>query len=184
MSTFDLVLIILLGIGTFKGYGRGFIVEIFSFIAFFVGLYLALELTIPVSNELFGGSNYFEIASIFVFIVLFIFLSMAIKVGAKALKNAIDMTLFGSLDNIAGAVIGILKWAFVLSVIFWVFESVGFDLTDRYADETILFPYIVHIAPAVFEWLSYILPFLKDMIDSLENMPKKNNTFMTFLIVL
>lgn len=103
---------------------------------------------------------------------------MLIKLGAKALKGAIDLTLFGSVDNLAGALAGILKWAFILSIVFWVFESVGFDLVEKHVDNTLLFPYIVGIGPTVFEWVGYILPFIQDLIDSMEQLPKENSYVM------
>ncbi|MEP1034317.1 CvpA family protein [Ekhidna sp.] len=180
MGTFDIVLLVVLGFGAVKGYMHGFIIELFSFIAFFVGLLLALELTIPVTTNLFGDSNYFEIIAVAVFIILFILLSLAIKMGAKAFKKAIDMTIFGTLDNAAGAVAGLLKWAFILSIVFWVFESVGFDLVETYADDTLLFPYIVGIGPTVFEWVGYVIPFVQDLIDSMENMPNAA-TYVTLI---
>ncbi|MEP0986070.1 CvpA family protein [Ekhidna sp.] len=181
METLDIILLILLGLGAVKGYTRGFIVEVFSFVAFFIGLFLALELTIPVATGLFGNSDYFEVSAVLVFIGLFILLSLAIKVGAKALKNIIDMTLFGTLDNLVGAIAGAFKWAFIISIIFWVFDSVGFDLEDRYAQDAIIFPYIVDIGPTVFEWLGQLIPFIKDLIDSLETLPKGKSSLMTFL---
>lgn len=165
-----------------KGYLRGFIVELFSFIAFVVGLLLALELTVPVSKNLFGGSSYFEVIAVVVFIVLFILLSMAIKLGAKAIKKALDMTIFGTMDNVAGAIAGLFKWAFILSIIFWVLESVGFNLVEKYADKTVVFPYIVGIGPTVFEWLGYVIPFIQDLIDSMEDMSQSRATYVSLPI--
>ncbi|WP_425389860.1 CvpA family protein [Ekhidna sp.] len=178
METLDIIILALLGLGAFKGYTRGFIVEVCSFAAFFIGLFLALELTIPVSKGLFGGSSYFEIAAVLVFIGLFVLLSLAIKAGAKALKSMIDMTIFGSLNNLVGAFAGVVKWAFIISIVFWVFESVGFEIQRRYADDTIIFPYIVDIGPTIFEWLSQVLPFIRDLIDSMDNLPEKD-TYIT-----
>ena len=150
MGTFDIILLIFLGLGAVKGYANGFIVEFLTFIAFFIGLFLALELTVPVSLSLFEGRDYFDVGAVIVFIALFILLSLAIKAGAKALKKVIDMTIFGSIDNLMGAFAGAIKWAFVLSVIFWVLDSVGFEIEERYAANAIIFPYIVGIGPTFF----------------------------------
>ena len=179
MGTFDIAILVILGIGAVKGYMRGFIVELFSLIAFILGLLLALELTIPVARNLFAENNYFDVIAVVVFIALFILLSMLIKLGAKAIKKALDMTIFGTLDNAAGAIAGILKWAFILSVVFWVFDSVGFDLVESYADKTVLFPYIVGIGPTVFEWLSYVIPFVQDLIDSMQDLPKNRESYVS-----
>lgn len=176
MSTFDIILLIFLGFGAFKGYANGFIVEVISFIAFFIGLFLSLELTIPVSTYFFEGSQYFDFVAILVFVGLFILLTLLIKVGAKAAKAAIDLTFFGSVDNIAGALAGAFKWAFVISVIIWVFDSVGFDIGRRYADDAIIFPYIVALGPKVFDGLGYLIPVLRDLIDSMESLPNANSS--------
>lgn len=179
MSTFDIILLIVIALGGVKGYKNGFIIELFSFLAFFIGLFLALELTVPVSVNLFGDSSYFDVAAILVFFGLFLLLTLAIKAGAKAMKNMIDMTIFGSLDNLVGAFAGAFKAAFIISIVFWVFESVGFDLIERYADDTFIFPYIVDIGPTVFGWISEVIPFFRDLIDSMEQMPKGKDTFIT-----
>ena len=182
MNTIDIVILVILGFGAFKGYSRGFIVESLSFLAFFLGLFLALEFTIPTTEWLFGSTSYHELASILIFIALFILLSLAIKAGAKVLKGIIDTTIFGTLDNLIGAVAGVLKWIFVLSIIIWVFDSVGFDIEDRYAADAVIFPYIVDIGPGIFHWLSKIMPFIQDLIDSLENMPQKDDGLMTSIV--
>ncbi len=182
MSTFDIVILVILGFGTFKGYTRGFIVEFFSFLAFFIGLFVALELTVPVAEWLFRNSSFFELLSILVFIALFILLSLAIKAGARILKGMIDATIFGALDNVVGALAGMIKWIFILSIITWVFDSVGFNIEDRYASDAVIFPYIVDIGPKIFSWLSEILPFIQDLIDSLENMSKKDDSLMTNVV--
>ncbi|MEP1094316.1 MAG: CvpA family protein [Cyclobacteriaceae bacterium] len=182
MESFDIILLVLLGFGGVKGFQQGFIVAVFSFFAFFVGLFIALEFTIPVSLYLFGSSSFFDIGAVVVFIALFILLSFLIKLGAKAIKNIVDFTFFGTLDNAFGAVAGIVKSAFVLSIVFWVFDSVGFDLVSRYSDGTVIFPYIVGIGPTVFEWLSGLLPFIEDLIDMMKDLPGSKDSVLTLLV--
>ena len=182
MSTFDIILAVLLLLGAFKGYRQGFIVEVFSFLAFFIGLFVALKLTIPVSLSLFGESNFFSLATVIVFIMLFLVLSFGIRVLAKALKNLIDFTFFGTLDNLFGAVAGLLKWAFIISIVFWLFDSVGYDIVGRYGQDTVIFPYIIDIGPMVFHWLSSLMPFIRDLIDSMESLPQNNESYHTFFL--
>ena len=163
---------------------RGFIVESLSFLAFFIGLFLALELTVPVSEWFFQNSSFFELLSILVFIALFVLLSLVIKAGAKVIKGIVDTTLFGAVDNLIGALAGTIKWAFIMSIIFWVFDSVGYNIKERYASDTIIFPYIVNIGPEIFHWLSKLLPFVQDLIDSLENMSQKSNELITEVVLM
>ena len=175
-------MLVLLGVSAVKGYTNGFIVELFSLLAFFVGLFLALELTIPVSLKFFGKSDYFDIISILVFIGLFIVLSFLIKTGARLLKKAIDITPFGILDNIVGAISGVFKMALIISVILWVCSSVGVDFQKSYANESIIFPYLVVIGPSVFEAIGHLIPIIQDLIDSMDNIPKTKDTFISVLM--
>ncbi len=179
MNTFDIVILVIVAFGIIKGYMRGFIVEFLSFIAFFLGLFLALELTVPVASWLFKNSSFSEVKSILVFIGLFVLLSIGIKLGAKIIKGMVDATIFGRLDNLVGALAGGLKWAFLISIVVWVSSSVGIDLVERYGSDAIILPYIVDVGPEAFHWLSKSLPFIRDLIDSLENLTSRSNELMT-----
>ncbi len=181
MGFFDIILLILLGLGGIRGFRNGFIVEALSFFAFFIGLFIALEFTIPVTLSLFGSSSFFDLIAIVVFILLFVLLSFLIKLGAKSMKNVVDFTLLGVVDNFFGAVAGVFKSAFIISIIFWVIESVGVDVVDRYSDDTVIFPYIVGMGPTVFEWLSGLIPLIRDLIDTMESLPANKDSVLTML---
>ena len=181
MNTVDIVLLAILGFGAVKGYLNGFIVEIASFFGFFIGLILALQLTIPVTTWLFSGSDYFDFIAVGVFISLFILLTVGIKMGAKLLKKMIDVTIFGTLDNLVGAVTGLLKWGFLVSMLAWVFESVGFSFHSQLTEESSIFPYLAKIGPAIFGWLGNIIPFFQDLIDTLDSIPSSKEEYLTFV---
>lgn len=181
MSTADIIILVILGFGVVKGYLNGFIVEVVSFLGFFVGLILALQLTIPVTTWFFSGSNYYDLIAIVVFVALFFLLSISLKMGAKILKRAIDVTIFGTVDNVIGALTGAIKWGVLISMIAWIFDSVGFDLNEKFMDDSLIFPYIVKIGPAIFSWLGGIIPFIQDLIDSLKSIPSSKGDYMTFV---
>lgn len=170
----------ILGFGAIKGYLNGFIVEVVSFLGFFIGLILSLQLTIPVTTWLFSGGDYYDLFSILVFIALFILLSIGIKMGARLLKRMIDVTIFGTVDNIVGGVTGIIKWGFIVSMIAWVFESVGFTFQGNITDDSLIFPYISRVGPVVLEWIGNSIPFIQELIDSLESIPSKDD-YLTFV---
>lgn len=180
MNTADIVILVILGFGAVKGYLHGFIVEVFSFLGFFIGLILALQLTIPVTAEFFSDSGFFDLISIGVFVALFILLSVGIRMGARILKKMIDVTLFGTIDNMVGAVAGLLKWAFLVSMIAWVFDSVGFEFQQNLVTNSLIFPYIVGIGPWIFGWLGDIIPFIHDLIDSMDSIKESKDTYLTF----
>lgn len=181
MNYLDIFFIVVFILGAIKGYMKGLIIEVFSFLAFFVGLFVSIELTIPVANRFFSSSDYFQIYTIAVFIMLFLAAVLIINLLAKALKKVLDLTFIGLFDNILGALAGVFKWAFIISVFFWVFDSIGLRLPGDQSDDSLIYPIIQNIGPATFEWLSNMLPFIQDMIDSLKNIGDKHKGVYTFL---
>lgn len=149
--------------------------EIFSFLAFFVGLFLATELTIPVANGFFGSNGYFQVVVIGVFVSLFLIATILVNLIAKILKKAFQLAMLGTLDQILGTVVGMTKWAFIVSMFFWFFGSVGIHVPKEMEGSSIIFPYIAGFG----EWLGGALPFAKDMIDSLKDIGEKGKTMYT-----
>ncbi len=147
---------------------KGLIVEVFSFLAFFVGLFAAIELTIPIATKFFNTSEYFQLLTVAVFIALFLVAVLIINLGAKTIKKVVDLTFLGFLDNILGSLAGVFKWAFIVSVFFWVFDSIGVHLPAEQSEGSMVFPIIEALGPKTFAILGEILPFLHDMMDSLK----------------
>lgn len=179
MNYLDIFFLVLFGLGAIKGFLKGLIVEVFSFLAFFVGLFLSLELTIPVAENFFGGGDYFQFFTVIVFIGLFLVSVLGVNLLAKILKKALDLTFLGFFDNALGAVIGVFKWAFILSVFFWVFDSIGLRAPGQYTDTSKIYPLIENLGPATFEWISNFLPFVREMLDSLRNIGEKQKSVFT-----
>ena len=179
MNYLDIFFIAVIAIGAVKGYMKGLVVEIFSFLAFFIGLFVAIKLTIPVANRFFDSADYFQLITVAVFIGLFIAVILIINIIAKALKKVLDLTFLGLFDNILGALAGVFKWVFIISVFFWVFDSIGLRLPDEQSKGSLIYPIIERLGPTVFAWVSNMLPFIQDMIDSLKNISDKHKGVYT-----
>ena len=181
MSTADIVILILLGLGAVRGYRQGFVVEAFSLVAFFLGIIIALHLTIPVTARFFAESSFFEIIAVLVFISLFVLLSVGIKLGGRAIKSALDVTILGSIDSLVGGLTGVLKWAFLVSVVFWILDSVGVGFQQEFVTDSLIFPYIVNVAPQVLEWVGELIPAINNLLDSINEISKSRKPFVTIV---
>lgn len=162
---------------------KGFVMEIFSFVGFFAGLFAAIKLTVPLSNSFIQDTEYFQLLTVGVFIVLFVIVVLIVGLLGKILKKAIDITFLGFFDNLLGAIASVFKWAFIFSVIIWVFDSIGMRLSPEWQDESLIYPFVEVIGPKTFEWVSKVMPFVKDMIDSLENIGDKSQSIYSFLYI-
>ena len=112
MSILDIVLLIILALGAFSGFRKGFVMEIVSILAFIlaiIGSFKLLQEGMTFMQEQFDVSG--KLLPYLTFIIIFILIILVVNLLGKALKKILDMTLLGSFDNLAGAVIGLFKWA-------------------------------------------------------------------------
>ena len=173
MNYLDLFLIFVLLFSAYKGYQKGLLIAIFSLMAFFLGLFMAIKFTVPISVSFFSKSVYFEWIAIVIFIAIFSILIFGIHLLSKALKIILDFTPFGIFDNILGAGLNIFKISFVLSMLFWVSDSLGIDFSNEYINNSIILDYIIPIAPKSFELIGFFVPKFKEIFDMLDLL--KNN---------
>lgn len=179
MNYLDIFFVAVFVLGAIKGYVKGLIVEVFSFLAFFIGLFMAIELTIPISSLLFRDSGFFQVITVLVFMGLFLVIVVLINLTGRFIKKAVNIVFLGLVDNVLGSIAAIFKWTFILSVMIWVFGSVGFTLPKNLTEGSFCYSYVQFMGPEVFDWLSRVLPFIREMIDSLENIGDRNPSSFT-----
>ena len=165
MNYLDLFLILILLFSAYKGYQKGLLIAIFSLIAFFLGLFMAIKFTVPISVSFFSESIYFEWIAIAIFTLIFSLLIFGIHLLSRALKMILDFTPFGILDNILGAGLNIFKISFVLSILFSLSDSLGIDFSNGYINNSIVLAYIIPIAPKSFEIIGFFIPHFKEIFD-------------------
>ncbi len=174
MNYVDIFLLVILVLGAIRGYSKGLIIELFSLIAFFFGLFGAIKFSGPIAAVFFSESDFYTIGLVGVFIILFIALSVLINMIAKLLKKGVDLVFLGWLDNILGAILGILKWGFLVSMLVLMLKAGGMLLPEKDLDNSRIYPYIERIGPNAFNTLDSIFPFLENFIDSIDQEKKKH----------
>ena len=117
MSTADIVLIAIILIGAFSGYREGFLMELFSLGAILLGVLGGFKLM--GYAMIFLAKNFDvdqKILPYAAFAAVFIAILILVRMMGKLIKLSIDKTFLGSIDQAAGAGLGLLKAAFMLSV--------------------------------------------------------------------
>lgn len=167
MNYVDIFLVVILGLGAVRGYSKGLIIELFSFIAFFVGLFVAIKFSGPVATVFFGGSDFYGLAVIGVFVLLFITLSVAINLVAKLIKKGVNLIFLGWFDNLLGAVLGILKWGFLVSILIMILNAINLTLPEADLESSRIFPLVEPIGLMAFRMMESIFPSIKEFMDSI-----------------
>lgn len=169
MSIVDIIIFGLLVLGAFSGFKKGLILELLALLAFIIailgGFYL-MHLGVDfLSNQFELNGKFLPILSFF---LIFVSIIVLVNFIGKALKKVIDMTPFGSLDNVAGAVLGAVKWAFGLSILLWIISFTGFQ-SISFLKNSQLIPYLEPVAPVVFEYVSFVIPVVSEIFSSIED---------------
>ena len=166
-----MVILVLLLFGAYRGYKKGLMMEVIAILAFILAIIGSFKLLHAGMDFL---DRHFEISGkllpYIAFIVIFIVIIILVNMLGKWIKKLLDMTLLGSFDNVAGAIIGILKWAFGISVLIWITISFDVNLSEKWSEGALLYPWVEAFAPKVVQWISSVFPFLEGLYDMVREM--------------
>lgn len=96
------------------------------------------------------------------FLFIFILIVVGVTIIGKLLKASIGKTILGTVDEAMGAILGVFKWLFMLSVMLWILDSLEWSPGSDWTDNSILYPYATLFATELAGWVSGVLPFFKE----------------------
>ncbi len=158
MNFIDLIFCIPLVWGIYKGFTKGFIIEIASFIAFALGIWGGIKFSDFIAHKLTEQfdwhSTYLPIIS---FVIVFLAIIIAVFFVAKLVQKIIEGMALSALNKIAGAIVGFLKFALIISVFIFVIDAIEKSyplISFKSKEESLLYKPIGKIAPALIPSLS------------------------------
>ncbi len=104
------------------------------------------------------------------FMLVFVGTIWAVYALGKLIKKTLSLTPFGTFDNFAGAILGLAKWAFGLSMIIWLLQSFQFTLPEKLVSNSYIFPILEGFAPMVVSMVAKFLPFAGDLFFNIKDM--------------
>ncbi len=167
MPYLDIILLLPLLWGMFRGFRRGFIIEVCTLMALILGIYgaatfgdLGADYLVQEFNTEAHLSMVLSFALLFIGIVILVFLF------GKMLESVIKLVALGLVNKIFGLVFGLAKFTLIMSGLLFIWN--GFPLTKdviprEWKNNSYLFEPLSDIAPAIY-------PVLKeqDWTDKLE----------------
>ncbi len=163
MSKADIGIAIILAIGAFLGFKRGFLMELVFLLAIVLGIFVGFKLMgwgVTYLAEHFHADT--AVLPYLSFILIFIIVMVLVLFLGKRFKNSLDKTFLGRIDAVAGAGLGVIKYAFSLSVAIWLIESIHISLPSTWTEQSTLYPLVAKVAPAVSSFFGDFLPFFKE----------------------
>jgi membrane protein required for colicin V production len=178
MEILDIILILPLIYGAWKGFQKGFVMELFTILALVVGLYAAFNF----SDQF---SKYMEFAKVdhsympaLSFLVLFLAVGAMVYFGGKALEQVLKIAQLSTINKVVGASLGLLKWLYVSACVLMFFVSL--DKNEKVIKKTNKensFMYAINSGV-----LKYSLPGVKhtDMLNVIEIQQTANEAKLTY----
>lgn len=165
----DIVFAILMVIAIYKGYSRGLIVAVFSFIAVTLGLAAALKLstvTALYAQEHWGmHTRWLPVLS---FIALFVGVVFAVRFGATLIQKMVEAAMLGWLNKLGGIILYSAIFIIVYSILLWIANEL-YWLSPELKMQSVVYPYIEHLGPVVMNLWGKIVPVFKDMFENLQS---------------
>lgn len=124
MDFLDILLGIPLLWAIYKGFTKGFMVEVASLAGLILGIYFAIHFSnfsTDFLREVFGfNGRYLHFIA---FVLTFLVVLGVMHLLGKVLEKMVEMVAMGYMNRIAGAVFSIAKTAFVLSILLFLLNS-------------------------------------------------------------
>ncbi|WP_291778757.1 CvpA family protein [Cecembia sp.] len=169
MEAIDIFILVFLAIGAYSGYKQGLFISILSIVAFIIALILAFHLMDWGAQHLAEHVTELTFVLPFIaFIMIFLGVILIIRGLAYLVKKTLDFTILGSVDNIAGGVLGVLKTAFILSFFLWIADSLEFKITNEWIADSKSYPLIQPLAPVVISFLDDYTPIISEAVQSIQ----------------
>jgi membrane protein required for colicin V production len=159
----DILIAIILAIGTFLGYQRGFLLELFFLLAIVLGVFIGFKLMGAGVDYLTKEFNADQTMLPYIsFAIIFLLVMVVVSLIGRVIKGSLDKTFLGKMDAIAGAALGLIKYAFGISIMIWLIEAFQISLPEEWKEESTLYPMAAKVAPMLSEYFGEFLPFFKE----------------------
>ena len=164
----DLIAAVLLVLAVLKGYQRGLIVGLFSFVAIVVGLAAAMKLSVVVAAWLGKSVRVSqEWLPLLAFALVFIGVVILVRLAALALQKVAETAMLGWANRLGGVVFYVLLYGLVFSVVIFYLEQMQV-LQKTTTAQSLTYPVLQPWGPRVINGLGAILPFFRDMFTELQ----------------
>ena len=165
MNFIDIIILIPLLWFGYKGFTKGFIIEVASFAALLLGIYGGLKLSGWVSGYL---SSWFEINSDYLplisFSVTFLFIVLIVFLVARGVDKLVKSAALSLPNRLAGAIVGAAKTFIIIGVILLLlnkYDKGGEFIKEDIRNKSLLYnpmtELVVKIYPSVSENLGKVL---------------------------
>jgi membrane protein required for colicin V production len=165
----DVVVLIMVILALVKGFGKGFIMALFNTLSLIIGLAAAVKfsaMVAPVIGEKLDTGVQF--APIIAFLAIFAGVLLLIRMAGKAIEKTFETASIGFINRASGALLYLLVYLSIISILFYYVEKTGL-LRKEVQEASLTWNLIAPWGPAVLDGIGLLIPFFKNMFDTLND---------------
>lgn len=165
----DILFTFLMIAAIIKGYHKGFIVAVFSLLAFIIGLAAAVKLSVVVAGYIDKVVNVSDKwLPVISFILVFLLVALIVRWAAALLQKTVEFAFLGWANKAGGIIAYTVLYITIFSVILFYARQLNF-LKPETINASKTWGFIQPWGPKTIDGFAVMIPFFKDMFSQLES---------------
>lgn len=159
MNYIDILLLLPLLYGAYRGFSKGLIIEVATLLGLILGVFISVKYSIYVENFL---RDFLNIASIYLsyiaLAITFLLVIILIYLLGKLLTKLIDIVSLGLVNKLFGTLMGILKAFLIICVLLLIIHALDDKfhfITKQVKDKSLLFYPFLNFAEKLYNMIRY-----------------------------
>ena len=170
MNFIDIILLVPIIYAAWKGFKHGLIIEIFTLLALFVGVYAGIhfsDMTAGFLRKSLGlTSNYVPVIA---FTVTFLGIGAMVYFLGKTIERIIKVTQLTPINKLAGVFFSVLKYVYILSTLLVLIESydekIGF-FPPKLKENSLLYHPVMQVSKTSIPGMKESTIFIHNLLDT------------------
>ncbi|MBZ4189766.1 CvpA family protein [Niabella beijingensis] len=164
----DLIFAILLGLAVFKGYRKGLIVGLFSYLAVIIGLAAAIKLSSVVAGKI---GTIVKVSDkwlpVLAFILVLVGVALLVRWGARLLQFSVEKIMLGWVNRLGGILLFTLLYLSVYAMLLFYGNQLHL-IPDATVAQSATFSFTEHWGRQAIDATGVLIPAFKNMFEQLE----------------
>ncbi len=163
----DISFAVLLVIAVMRGYRQGFFIGIFSLLGVIIGIAAAMKLSLVTAAWISGRVQIpAEWLPLISFLLIFIVVLLLVRLGARAIEQAVALVLPDWLNRLGGAVFFAAIYFLVFSVFLFYADKMQL-LQPAIMSKSVTTPFIQPWGPKIIDGLGSVIPTFRNLFEQL-----------------
>ena len=165
----DIVLLIILAMACFKGYSRGLIVAIFSFLAIIIGLAAAMKFSVVVAGWLQNSTHISKQWVPFLsFLIVIIGVAILVRWLAGLIQKSVEVIMLGWLNRLGGIIFYVALYVTIYSILLFYATEINI-IKPEVIQQSKTYGVIEPFGPKAINALGSLVPIFKNLFSDLQN---------------